>query len=78
MKNSVKILATLMLSAFVFSAHAQQGAQTAPAAGTATTTDSKMATDGKMADGKMMGKKRHGKMHHGKMKQSGTKMKAKM
>ena len=34
MKNSVKVLATLALTAFVFAAQAQTGSQTAPAAGT--------------------------------------------
>ena len=75
MKNSVKVLATLALSAFVFSAYAQEGTQTAPATG--TSTSGQAAADSKTADGKTT-KKAHHKMRHGKMTQSGTKMKAKM
>lgn len=79
MKNSVNVLATLALSAFVFGAHAQTGGQTTPAAGTTTGTTT---TDGTMSDTKMAGtkmtSKKHSKMHHGKMAKSGTKMKAKM
>ena len=77
MKNAVKVLATLALTALVGSTQAQTGTQTAPATGTTPTTapagDGKMASDGKMADGKMKGKK-HGKMHHDKA----GKMKSKM
>ncbi len=38
MKNAVKVLATLALTACVFSTQAQTGTQTAPATGTTTTT----------------------------------------
>lgn len=74
MKNSVKVLATLALSAFVFSAHAQTGTQTMPKEGSKAEEKMEGQKEEKMETGKM----HHGKMHHVKMHKSGSKMKAKM
>ena len=63
MKNSMKVLATLALSAFAFSAQAQTGGQTMPKEG--SKAEEKM--EGKKEEKMEVAKKHHGKMHHSKM-----------